>query len=110
MDLEDQGSIKDVVEKEGNQDMVVLLGSPEPEAAEMYATTVTSGDPTYAGPLAGVPLGVPVYHIFEPEFKSLIPSEVYREQAEMSEMALPAEELAAKVKSIREQSGVKGIV
>ncbi len=110
MDLEDQGSIKDVVEKEGSQDMVVLLGSPEPEAAEMYATTVTSGDPTYAGPLAGVPLGVPVYHIFEPEFKRLVPPEVYREQAEMSEMALPAEELAARVRTIREQSGVKGIV
>jgi betaine reductase len=110
MDLEDQGSIRDVVEKEGSQDLVVLLGSPEPEAAEMYATTVTSGDPTYAGPLAGVPLGIPVYHIFEPEFKRLVPPDVYREQAEISEMALPAEELAARVCSIREQSGVKGII
>jgi len=109
MDLEEQGSIKDVVEKEGQTDLVVLLGSPEPEAAEMFATTVTSGDPTYAGPLAGVPLGIPVYHIFEPEFKRLIPPEVYRAQAEMAEMSLPAEELAAKVRSIREQAGVKGI-
>jgi len=109
MDLEDQGSIKAIAEKEGTANMVVLLGSPEPEAAEMYATTVTSGDPTYAGPLAGVPLGLPVYHIFEPEFKQLIPPEVYRAQAEMSEMALPAEELCARVRSIREQSGVKPI-
>ncbi len=35
MDLEDQGLIKAVVEKEGAENMVVLLGSPEPEAAEM---------------------------------------------------------------------------
>ncbi len=104
MDLEDQGLIKAVVEKEGAENMVVLLGSPEPEAAEMYATTVTSGDPTYAGPLAGVPLGIPVFHIFEPEFKQLIPPEVYREQAEISEMALPAEELAARVRAVRKQA------
>jgi glycine reductase len=109
MDLEDQGSIKSVAEKEGTENLVVLLGSPEPEAAEMYAMTVTFGDPTYAGPLAGLPLGVPVYHIFEPEFKQFIPREVYRAQAEMSEMALPAEELAARVRAVREQAGVKGL-
>ncbi len=109
MDLEDQGSIKGVAEKEGTENLVVLLGSPEPEAAEMYATTVTSGDPTYAGPLAGIPLGIPVYHIFEPEFKRMIPPEVYREQAEMSEMALPSEELVARVRAAREQAGIKPI-
>jgi betaine reductase len=106
MDLEDQGDIKAIAEKEGTDNLVVLLGSPEPEAAEMYATTVTSGDPTYAGPLAGLPLGVPVYHIFEPEFKKLVPPEVYCEQAEMSEMALPGEEIAARVRAVREQAGV----
>ena len=33
--------------------MVVLLGSPTPESAEVYARTVTEGDPSWVGPLAG---------------------------------------------------------
>lgn len=109
MDLEDQGSIKDVVEKEGPENVILLLGSPEPAAAEMYAETVTTGDPTYAGPLAGVSLRLPVYHIFEPEFKELIPPEVYREQVEMAEMVLPADELWTRVKQVRERAGIPPI-
>ena len=109
MDLEDQGAIKTTVEEEGRENMVVLLGAPAPEAAEMYAETVTSGDPTYAGPLAGVSLRLPVYHIFEPEIKKLIPPEVYSEQVEMMEMALPSEELCARVKAVRDRASIAGI-
>ncbi len=109
MDLEDQGAIKATVEKEGSENLVVLLGSPQPEAAEMYAETVISGDPTYAGSLAGVSLRLPVYHIFEPEIKQLIPPEVYGEQVEMLEMALPVEELCSRVKAVREIAGITGI-
>ena len=56
MDLEDQGAIKAKVEQLGLNDLVIILGAPDPDAAEMYAETVTLGDPTYAGPLAGVSL------------------------------------------------------
>ncbi len=109
MDLEDQGAIKKAVEKEGSENMVVLLGSPLPEAAEMYAETVTSGDPTYAGPLAQISLRLPVYHVFEPEIKKLIPPEVYSEQVEMSEMVLPSKELCSRVKAVRDRAGVTGV-
>ncbi len=43
----------------------MVLGSADPEGAGLYAETVTAGDPTFAGPLAGVSLGLPVYHVFE---------------------------------------------
>ncbi len=103
MDLEDQGAIKTKVEEVGSDDLVVILGSPDAEAAEMYAETVTVGDPTYAGPLAGVSLRLPVYYIFEPEIKQQIPPEVYSEQVEMMEMVLPSEEICARVKAVRER-------
>jgi betaine reductase len=106
MDLEDQGAIKAKVEELGPAELVVILGSPDPEAAEMYAETVTIGDPTYAGPLAGVQLGLPVYYIFEPEIKEQIPPEVYGEQVEMMEMVLPSDEICQRVKAVREKAGL----
>jgi glycine/sarcosine/betaine reductase complex component A len=103
MDLEDQGRIKAKAEEIGSSDLVVILGSPSVEAAEMYAQTVTNGDPTYAGPLAGISLRLPVYYICEPEIKQQIPAEVYRAQVEMMEMVLPSEEIAERVKAVRER-------
>lgn len=104
MDLEDQGAIKAKIEEIGSEDVVVILGSPDPDAAQMYAETVTVGDPTYAGPLAGVALKLPVYCIFEPEIKQQIPPEVYSEQVELMEMVLPSQDICARVKAVREQA------
>ncbi len=106
MDLEDQGTIKTKVEELGKDNLVIILGSPEPEAAEMYAETVTVGDPTFAGPLTGISLKVPVYYICEPEIKQQIPREVYREQVELMEMALPSDEICVRVKGVRERAGL----
>ena len=52
MDLENQQRVKDAAEKYGAENVVVILGSSDPEVAEIYAETVTLGDPTFAGPLA----------------------------------------------------------
>jgi hypothetical protein len=41
------------------QDVVVLLGTPNPESSDLIAATLTEGDPTWAGALAGVKLGLP---------------------------------------------------
>ena len=51
MDLENQQRVKDAAEKYGAENVVVILGSSDPEGAEIYAETVTLGDPTFAGPL-----------------------------------------------------------
>ena len=62
---------------------MVVLGSPDAESAGIYAETVTHGDPTFAGPLAGVPLGLPVYHILEDCIKELVDPETYQKQVGM---------------------------
>ena len=69
MDLENQKRVKDFAEQYGAENIVVVLGAAEGEAAGLAAETVTAGDPTFAGPLAGVQLGLSVYHICEDEVK-----------------------------------------
>ncbi len=55
----------------------MVLGATDPEVLGLMSETVTHGDPTYAGPLTNVALQLPVYHIFEPEVKDQIPTDVY---------------------------------
>ena len=99
MDLENQARIKDLTDKYGNEDLVVLLGGAEAEASGLAAETVSVGDPTYAGPLAGVSLGLKAYHIFE--LKDEIDPAVYEEQISMMEMVLEVDAVIAEVKSYR---------
>lgn len=103
MDLENQNRVKSMAEKHGAENLVVLLGAAEGEAAGLAAETVTNGDPTYAGPLAGVQLGLKVYHVVEPEFKEAVDADVYEEQIGMMEMVLNTEDIISEVRSIREQ-------
>ena len=101
MDLDDQASIKQVVDRVGSDDLVVLLGSPNAESAELYAATVTMGDPTYAGPLAGIPLGLPVYHIFEDAVRSQVKPAVYEEQVGLLELALDTDAVRQTMETLR---------
>ncbi len=103
MDLQNQQRIKEIVEKYGAENVVVVLGSSDAEGAEIYAETVTNGDPTFAGPLAGVPLGLAVYHVFEPEIKEAADPRAWEEQVAMMEMVLDVEKLCGAVRKIREQ-------
>jgi hypothetical protein len=80
MDLEEQGRIQQLVESGERDRMVVLLGTPNAASTLMIALTLTEGDPSYAGPLAGVPLGLPVYHVLEETVKDAVPAGVYEEQ------------------------------
>ena len=88
MDLEEQGSIQRVVEGNERERMLVLLGTPTAGSTLMVALTLTQGDPSYAGPLAGVPLGLPVYHILEDEVKDAIPADVYEREIGPMEFVL----------------------
>ena len=102
MDLENQKRVKELTEKYGAENMIVLIGGAEAEAAGLAAETVTAGDPTYAGPLAGVELGLRVYHAVEPEFKESVDPDVYDEQIGMMEMVLDVDDIIEEVSSIRE--------
>ena len=103
MDLENQKRVKEFVEQYGAENIVVLLGAAEGEGAGLAAETVTNGDPTFAGPLAGVSLGLRVYHVCEPEVKAEFDEAVYDEQVGMMEMVLDVDDIVSEMTSIREQ-------
>jgi len=99
MDLENQARIKELCEKYGNEELIVLLGGAEAEASGLAAETVSAGDPTFAGSLAGVPLGLKAYHIVE--VKDEINPDVYEEQIAMMEMVLEVDEIIKEVATYR---------
>ena len=102
MDLDEQERIKQVVEDNGGPDgIVAILGAPDAESAEMFAETISLGDPTYAGALAGVSLKLPVFHVTEPEVRAAVDPDVYAEQIEMMEMALDIAAIHTAVQSVR---------
>lgn len=103
MDLEIQQRVKDITEKYGAENVVVLIGGAEAEASGLSAETVTAGDPTFAGPLAGVSLGLAVYHVVEPEVKEDFDAAVYDEQCGMMEMVLDVDAIISEVKNVRDQ-------
>src|ERR1051326_1235296 len=101
MDLEEQDVVKRTVEEQGLDGVIVILGSPDPDSTELFAETVANGDPTWAGPLAGVSLGLPVYHVTEPEIKAVVDPDVYRDQVELMEMVLDVESIWGGLADIR---------
>jgi glycine reductase len=96
-----------VTEQQGTEDVVVLLGSPSAESAEIYARTVVEGDPSWVGPLAGVALNLPVYHVLEPEMKSQFDPAVYEEQVAIMENVLDMDEIIEAVRRVRESAGLQ---
>ncbi len=105
MDLENQKRVKEATDKYGAENVIVIIGAAEAESAGLAAETVTAGDPTYAGPLAGVPLGLKVYHAVEPEFKEAVDEDVYEEQIAMMEMVLDVDEIVEEVANMRKEHG-----
>lgn len=103
MDLEIQQRVKDTVDKLGAENVVIILGGAEAESAGLSAETVTAGDPTYAGPLAGVELGLRVYHVVEDEIKAEFDEAVYEEQCGMMEMVLELDAIKEEVGNVRKQ-------
>jgi hypothetical protein len=103
MDQVVQKKLKEATEEYGAENLVVILGTPDTESADIYAETVIAGDPTYAGPLAGVPLGLSVYHIFEDEIKDAIPADVYEEEIGLMELSLDSDGIRNAMKEAREK-------
>lgn len=103
MDLENQNRVKTLADEHGPENVLVIFGAAEAEAAGLAAETVTAGDPTYAGCLAGVALGLSVFHVVEPEFKDAVDAGVYDEQVGMMEMVLDVDSIVAEMSSMRSQ-------
>jgi glycine/sarcosine/betaine reductase complex component A len=103
MDLQNQQRVVDAAEKYGAENVIVLLGSSDAGGAEIYAETVAAGDPTFAGPLAGVSLGLPVYHVFDETIKAEVDPATWEEQLAMMEMVLDTGKLSTAVEGMREK-------
>jgi hypothetical protein len=101
--LENQKRVKDLEEEFGGENIVVLFGAAEAETSGLAAETVSAGDPTFAGPLTGVALGLKTYHVVESELKEEFDQEVYEEQVGMMEMVLNIEEIEEEMQSMRDQ-------
>jgi len=82
-------------------DLVVILGSPDADSSELYAETLINGDPSWIGPLAGVSLNLPVYHILEPEISSQISPEVFKEHLELQEISIDVEAITQGINRVR---------
>jgi len=105
MDLDRQGQILKLSELHGASSLVVIIGAPDPEAAEITAETVTAGDPSYAGALAGAQLGLDVYHILDDAVRAEVPDDVWEAQIGVMADVLDAPALAAAVAGMRAQEG-----
>jgi len=93
--------MKELFEKNGNENLVVVLGAPSAESVELYAETVVNGDPTWAGPLAGVAMKLPVFHILEQEIGGQIAPELYKKHLAIMEMALDVDKISEVLRKIR---------
>ena len=102
-----QKSVMKLTEIHGASEILVLLGAPDPESAEITAETLISGDPSYAGPLAGVQLGLDVYHVLEPEVREAIPLGVWDEEIGVMADVLEVDEIAVVLARLRD-GGVVG--
>ena len=103
MDLENQKRVLNLTEEHGAENIVVVLGASEGEAAGLAAETVTAGDPTFAGPLTGVQLGLSVFHVCEPQIKDEVDAGVYDEQVGMMEMVMDVDDIISEMSSIRDE-------
>jgi len=92
-----------VAERLRRDDVVVLLGTPTEDASRLYAMTVTSGDPSWAGALAGVALDLPVYHVTEDAVKASIAPDDYDEHLALMAMAMDVEAITRAVRAVREK-------
>ena len=63
---------------------MLVFGLNEPFNLRIMASTFKEGDPSYAGALGGVALGLKSYHIFE--LKDEIPAEVWEREMAFKEL------------------------
>ena len=103
MNFENQGVIKRLADQYGPENLTVILGNGEANGVEVFAETVTQGDPSYAGPLAGVALKIPVYHVLEEEVMSMVPEKLKKEKLELSALVIDVEPMHQVLQLAREK-------
>jgi len=105
MDLDGQGEIKQLVERLGREGVVAILGAVTPEGVRMAAETLMHGDPSYAGPLAGVALGIPSYHILEPAIARQVDPALYERELALTASVVDIAQLVKPLEQLRAGRG-----
>jgi glycine/sarcosine/betaine reductase complex component A len=100
MDLESQREIERVARSEDKDQLVVLCGPPDADGAASFAGTVSAGELTFAGPLAGVPLGLAVFHVVEPAIKAQIPNDVYEKDPAVIEDVVDVDAICSRLAAV----------
>jgi glycine/sarcosine/betaine reductase complex component A len=103
MNFENQGVIKRLADQYGPENLAVVLGNGEASGVEVFAETVTQGDPSYAGPLAGVSLKIPVYHVLEEEVMAVVPETMRDEKLQLSSLVIDVEPMRQVLQAAREK-------
>lgn len=104
MDAENQSTIMRLAEEYGQENLMVFLGATDVEGVEISAETLIAGDPSFAGPLAGVQLGLQVYHILEPRLKQYIPEDIYQDRLGIFEMIVDTQRIEDSLSKMRNQA------
>ena len=81
---------------------MVVFGLNEPANLRIMATTFKEGDPSFAGALGGIALGLKSYHIFE--LKSEIPPDTWASEMAVEELQAEdelIEEIRATMREVR---------
>ena len=92
--------MKSLADQHGTDKLIVVFGINQPTTLKIMATTFKNGDPSFAGPLAGVALGLPSYHILE--LKDFIPAEVWNSEMAMYELEIEEEQQSAIFQTLEE--------
>jgi hypothetical protein len=82
---------------------VLVFGLNQPFNLRVMATTFKDGDPSYAGALGGIALGLRSYHIFE--LKDEIPGDVWEREMAFKELQVEDELIAEICATMREIRG-----
>jgi betaine reductase len=108
MDPENQAQIQAIAEAEGTENTLVVLGAVDVEALEVAGETVTRGDPAFVGPLAGVQLGLPVFHIVEDEIRRQVDPSIYEQEVGFLELTLDFSAVPETMQRIRGEASSTG--
>ncbi len=103
MNFENQGVIKRLADQYGSENLTVVLGNGEANGVEVFAETVTQGDPSYAGPLAGVALKIPVYHVLEEDVMAQVPEKLREEKLQLSCLVIDVEPMHQVLEASRQK-------
>ena len=95
--------MKALADQLGSDELALVFGLNQPFNLRIMATTFKDGDPSFAGALGGIALGLPSYHILE--LKDDIPAEVWEREMAFKELELEEEEVEKICALMREIRG-----